>query len=417
MTYNILDYGAVSGNENINTVAIQNAIDDCTTNGGGTVIIPSGKFISGTLYLKSNVELHLEMGAELQASTNREDYNALDVYPENYDIPGEGWDARHFIIAYKAENVAITGLGTINGSADTFFDGEVYQLNKPVWGYGIKYQKGFKPRMEKSDNPRPGQCIVFICCKNVRIIDITVVKSPCWCIFLHGCENVQVRGYKSFNDRCWANTDGLDIDTCKNVTVSDCIMDNGDDAIAIRCDSKHLYNGLDTCENITISNCVFSSSSSVFRIGVGVGVIRNVHISNIVIPRAGVGFTISTQYWPDCHVCLEDMFIHDIITDNTGIPFEIFATLDCSIKNLSLHNFRSKCYKGAIILAKDSGKFSNVTLKDMQLSLIPSPFSFPILDMNGNNLLLNIQNTKDVKLECVSKEIPEEYKPLFEDEL
>ena len=109
MVYNIVDYGALPGIGNMNTAPIQRAIDACSAAGGGTVLVPSGLFISGTLYMKSNVELHLEMGAELKASTNREDYNAPDAYPENGWADAEGWDGRHFIIAHYAENVAITG--------------------------------------------------------------------------------------------------------------------------------------------------------------------------------------------------------------------------------------------------------------------------------------------------------------------
>lgn len=416
MIYNILNYGAIPGENHVNTAAIQNAIDKCSANGGGTVLIPSGLFISGTLYLKSNVDLHFEMGAVLKASTNREDYNPLDAYPENYCIPCEAWDARHFIIAHHVENVAITGLGTINGSADVFFDGEPYDPGfGGIWSYGLHYQKGFRYGMEKSDNPRPGQSVVFICCKNVRITDITITNSPCWCLFLHGCENVQIRGYKAFNERAWANTDGLDIDTCKNVTVSDCIMDTGDDDIAIRCDSKQLNNGMETCENITITNCILSSSSSVFRIGIGQGIIRNVNISNIVIPRGGIAFTIATHYWGDCHVSFEDITIHDIITDNTSIPFELYAKKGGHIKNISFYNYRAKCYKGAVISARDNATISDITLRDMRLSIIPSPFSRPLLDASGNNLLLNIENAENVKLENVTTEVPDALKPFFQD--
>lgn len=418
MIYNILDYGAVPGEGNLNTKAIQNAIDDCTNNGGGTVLIPSGLFITGTLYLKSNVELHLEMGAVLKASSNREDYNPLDAYPENYDIPCEAWDARHFIIAHHAENVAITGLGTINGSAEVFFDGEAYAPGfRTCWNYGLQYQKGFQYGMAKSDNPRPGQSVVFVCCKNVRIIDITIVNSPCWCLFLHGCENVQVRGYKAFNQWAWANTDGLDIDTCKNVTVSDCIMDTGDDDIAIRCDSNQLNNGMNTCENITITNCILSSSSSVFRIGIGNGTIRNVNISNITIPRGGIAFTISTHFWENDRISFEDIAIHNIITDCTAIPFELYAKKESSLKNISFHNYRAKCYMGARIIASDNATLSNVTVRDMHLSIIPAPFSFPLLDNNGHYSVFCVENAKNARFENVTTDISPALKDLFSNDI
>lgn len=418
MTYSILDYGALPGKDNLNTKAIQNAIDACAAAGGGTVLVPSGLFISGTLYLKSNVELHLEMGAELRASTRREDYNALDVYPENWGADAEGWDGRHFIIAYEVENVAITGLGTINGSADVFFDGEVYDPGfHGCWSYGLHYQKGFRYGMAKSDNPRPGQTVVFINSKNIRVIDITIINSPAWCLFLHGCENVQVRGYKAFNEKAWANTDGLDIDICKNVTVSDCIIDTGDDAIAIRCSSRALKNGKTICENITITNCVLASSSSVFRIGVGVGEIQNVTISNIVIPRGGTAFTIATHFSDHCHGLLRDMFISNIIAENVTNAFHLLARKDCYVKNITFSNYRAKCFNGSSMYAFDDAKVQNITVKDMHMTIIPSPFSFPLVNADGNNHLFYTQNVENVRFENVTAEVPAEFKGLFKDDI
>lgn len=418
MVYNIVSYGAIPNSGHVNTVPIQSAIDACSAAGGGTVLVPSGLFVSGTLYLKSNVELHLEMGAELKASTKREDYNTADAYPENWCAPNEGWDERHFIIAHHVENVAITGLGKINGSAEIFFDGEAYDPGfGGIWSYGLHYQKGFWYGMEKSDNPRPGQTVVFVDSKNIRVTDITIINSPAWCLFLHGCENVQIRGYKAFNERAWANTDGIDIDCCKNVTVSDCIIDTGDDAIAIRCSSAQLKNGRTACENITITNCVFESSSSVFRIGVGAGEIRNVAISNIVIRRGGIAFTIATHFSDACHGLLEDIHISNIIAENTTVPFELYAKKDCYIKNISFVNYRAKCFKGAMIVASDDAQIRNITVRDMNLLITQPPFTHKLLDENSNNYLFYAENAENVKFENITTEIPEDLCKYFKGDI
>lgn len=100
MNCNILDYGAVADGVTVNTAAIQAAIDDCAAHGGGRVTVPSGAFITGTVYLKSNVEFHVDMGALLKASSDICDFNDLDVYPENYDVPSEKWGGKHLIIAH-----------------------------------------------------------------------------------------------------------------------------------------------------------------------------------------------------------------------------------------------------------------------------------------------------------------------------
>ena len=406
MQVNILDYGAVPGTGAVNTAAIQRAIDDCAARFGGTVTVPAGCFVSGTLYLRSNVELHLDMGAELRASTDPADYNARDAYPENFSVPDEGWEGKHFIIAHGLENTAITGAGTINGSAELFFDGEAYDPGfHDVWSYGLQYQKGFRYGMERSDNPRPGQTVVFIDCRNVRVTDVTIINSPAWCLFFHGCENVQVRGYRAYNRRTWANTDGLDIDTCRNVTVSDCIIDTGDDAIAIRCSAKRLKNGRTACENITVTNCVLASSSSVFRIGVGAGEIRRVVISGIAIHRGGVAFTVATHFSPACHGLLEDILVRDIAAENISVPFALTAREDCYIRNVSFQNFRAGCFKGCSVIAEDDAEIRGITLRDVQLSVQESPFAFPILDERGGNELLSLRNVRDVYARHVTAEI------------
>ena len=99
MVYNILDYGAVPDGKTLSTGAIQAAIDDCNKNGGGRVLVPSGSFYSGSIYLLDNVELHLEHGAILTASANMDDYNPDDAYPQNYGFAPEEWRAKHFIMA------------------------------------------------------------------------------------------------------------------------------------------------------------------------------------------------------------------------------------------------------------------------------------------------------------------------------
>ena len=251
--YSILDFGAKENTPS--TKSIQAAIDACAANGGGRVVIPSGLYVSGTIWLKSNVELHLEMGAILKASSDIDDYNDEDAYPQNYGVPVENWRGKHFIIALEADNVAITGNGTIDGCGDAFFGTERFFENPYCWEGGYITSKD-KERL------RPGQCVCFIECTNVRVRDIAVKNTPCWSIFFHGCEHVQVRGVRITNPYEFVNTDGLDIDCCRFVTVSDCIIHTGDDAIAIRCDSTKLKNPK-PCEYVAITNCVLSSNSSI----------------------------------------------------------------------------------------------------------------------------------------------------------
>lgn len=115
--YNIRSYGAVPDGKTVCTAAIQSAIDACAANGGGRVTVPAGIYKTGTIWLRSGVELHLEFGSELLASENFDDYNEIEAYPQNLNSPiNEQWVGKHLIIALEVENVAITGLGTVNAT-------------------------------------------------------------------------------------------------------------------------------------------------------------------------------------------------------------------------------------------------------------------------------------------------------------
>nr|MBQ4318251.1 glycoside hydrolase family 28 protein [Clostridia bacterium] len=228
--YNILNYGAEPNTGKLCTAAVQAAIDDCAAHGGGRVVVPGGTFVIGSIFLKSHVELHLEAGSVLMASDNLDDYNPDDAYAQNYNSVAEKWNKKHLIIAVELDDVAITGFGTINGHGDAFYgdDTSMSYATHYAWQGGTVTSKDLV-------NLRPGQLVCFIECTNVRIYDVTMTNATCWCAYLHGCEWVQIRGLRVFNPFKYLNTDGIDLDCCRYVTVSDCIISTGDDAIAIRC--------------------------------------------------------------------------------------------------------------------------------------------------------------------------------------
>ena len=113
--YIITDYGAVGDGRTLNTAAIQRALDDCGKT-GGTVLVPPGTWLTGSLFLHSNTELHLEKGAVLLGSPNLADYNELNAYEQNWQSTAEGWSGKHLILAIEVENVALTGEGCIDGN-------------------------------------------------------------------------------------------------------------------------------------------------------------------------------------------------------------------------------------------------------------------------------------------------------------
>jgi len=280
----------------VNARAIQRTIDAAAVV-GGRVVVPKGEWVSGTFWLKSGVELHLEKDAVLKASPNLADYNAEDAYPENFGCPkSEYWRGLHFIICRAAENISITGKGTVHGNGDVFFDEKpirYFEWMTPdahCWWNGIRWAKD-------KVNLRPGQLIVFVKCRNVRVEGVTIRNSPCWSLYFHGCEEVTVRDYTVRNGADDGNADGVDVDCFKNVLLEDMDIRTGDDAVAIRGSGRRL--GLDpqpACENVVVRRARLDSTSSVFRIGVGDGVIRNVTVEDVESLIGGTAINIAGCY-------------------------------------------------------------------------------------------------------------------------
>lgn len=365
--YNILDYGAIADGQTLATSAVQAAIDACHQSGGGQVYVPTGVYLIGFLFLKDNVELHLAMGATLKASTDLADYNADDAYEQNYGVPSEEWLGKHLIMAIECTNVAITGRGVIDASGDFFFEEpKFYPHHQWMSGYG--WRNGISYARDKK-LLRPGQVICFIESKGVTVQDVTVQNSPCWSLFLHGCENVSVRGLKVFNPCTFGNTDGIDIDCCRYVTVSDCIINTGDDAIAIRCAAQRLKKP-QACEYVTVSNCTLSAYACGIRIGVGTGEIRHIRISGLTIEHAGTAINYITSYAKRGCAEIEDVNFSDISINNVGFPIQINGDVGF-VKHVSLQNIRAYTMGGIKINALGDCEINDVHLQNVDLHLIP----------------------------------------------
>ena len=361
MNINILDYGAISDGKTVCTKEIQAAIDDCSTAGGGRVIVPAGAFVSGTLRLKNHVELHLEHGARLIASRDQNDYNALDAYEQNYSYLPEQWIGQHFILCVEQENVAITGSGTIDGSGDAFI-GEPYDYGVYNWIHGIAQAKD-------ENHPRPGQVICFIESKNILVEDVTITNTPMWTLFLHGSEIISIRGIKVFNPNWCGNTDGIDIDACKYVTVSDCIILTGDDAFAIRCDAPRLKDKTKTSEYITITNCVVSTSASAIRFGVGEGAIRHVQVSNLTIREAGVMISICSAFNGGGCVELEDIHIQNVSAKDVCRPIVMEDMNNAGIHNVTLSDMQIESKYGCAFFTSTKGSIKDIVIRNVTMEI------------------------------------------------
>lgn len=252
--YNVVDFGAVSDGTTLSTSAINAAITTCSAKGGGRVTIPAGRFLSGTIFMRDNVELHLAPGALLLASTDRRDFPRLPQPAYRSLKDKGGWFA--LIYAEGAERIAITGHGTIDGN------GALQQPDPSLFGGDL--------------DGRPRN-MLFISCKGIRVEGVRLFNSGMWNQHYLDCEDVIIDRIEVYNHSN-RNNDGIDIDGCRRFVLSNSILDSDDDGITLK------STGPGQTEDIVITNCVVSSFCNAIKAGTeSSGGFRNITISNCVI--------------------------------------------------------------------------------------------------------------------------------------
>ncbi len=219
--------------------------------------------------------------------------------------------------------------------------------------------------------------IVFILCRDVRVRDLNIRNTPCWSILFHGCDNVQMRGVNVQNGRADANTDGMDIDSCRNVTISDCIVDTGDDAIAIRGNDTKLPHPK-ACENIVITNCVLAASSAGARIGVGMGTIRNIELSNLIFSRSGTGVIVQSSFTRGRNKGVDISFvrIHHCTFLETGELFSVCPGDEhakASIHDVTFQDCRFEGFGNAWVAGSGPQRPRNITFRDCDFVMTANP--------------------------------------------
>ena len=249
--YVITDFGAKSDTTVVSTDAVQQCIDLCSADGGGRVVVPAGQYVIGTIILRSNVHLHLELGATLYGSTDLKDYRRVK---SSYKSLRTHTETIQLVYADSVENVVIDGYGTIDGRGRVF------------------------PKLSWNDEgiTRP-HLLRFVQSRNITIKDIMLKNSGCWMQHYLACDRLRISGIKVTNRNNY-NNDALDLDGCHDVVVSDMIADSDDDGITLKSTSPRL------CEDITIQNCIVSSHCNAVKLGTETnGGFRNITIRGIVV--------------------------------------------------------------------------------------------------------------------------------------
>jgi polygalacturonase len=334
MKSSVKDFGAVGNGIAKDTAAIQKAIDECSEKGGGKVIIPPGVYFTSSLYLRDNVELHLCAGAKLQGSDNPDDYDDFRATGFIHKACAEN-SSKFLIGAIGVKNISITGCGEINGAGPKFYDTNIDESVSRFYA---------KPPL-----PRP-RMIMFYDCKNVKFEDTSFIDSPCWTFWLIACEHVNIHRVRVIGDQRMINNDGIDIDSCSDVTMSDCFLKTGDDCLILRAIQSVIERPA-ICENITISNCTLNSNCQGIRVGCpGDNIIRNCTFSNITINGIGTGINIDNpkRYLPEdgkVTMDLQNIVFSNFTINSERWPIRIFVEEGIKLRNLSkitFSNFRTR---------------------------------------------------------------------------
>ncbi len=418
--YNIIDYGAVANGKTVNTAAIQKAIDACTQKGGGVVYIPSGEFITGTISLKSNVDFHLEIGAVLKGSANIKDYKSYEKAPYGTNYYG-------ILYTENAENVSISGNGTIDGNDKAFFDWEhAKKIDSVTNSYTRQQQKYRNVAKGLGDgpvvpmDPRPRQMVIFAQCKKVTVKDVMLANATFWTLHIADCDAVKIDGIRLWSNLMVPNADGIDITSSSNVVIANSDIRSGDDAIVVVGYAHHFeipgYKDIKKeCENIVISNCNLQSSSSAIRIGfLDQNNVKNVQINNVNIINSnrGIGIFLRDEGSIE-NINISNVYIQTKLTTGdwwgNGEPIHISAVRGNpdkklgQIKNVNFSNIICEGENGILVYGSEESNIENLSFKDVTFKITNSKLN----DVAGGNIDLRAQLNPEKQI--FSHDIPAFY--------
>lgn len=447
----IRDFGAKADGETLNTEAINNAIKAVSEKGGGKVVIPEGLWLTGPVVLQNNVNLHVEKNALVLFSGDADLYPLVRTSFEGLDM----LRCQSPVSAMNAENIAITGYGVLDGSGDSWrpvkrnkmTDGQWKSLLKSggvvdesgkVWYPNAGALKasiltGSKEKREISDSEWEGMkrwlrpvLLSIVKSKRVLLEGVTFRNSPSWCLHPLSCEDLTLNGVKVFNPWYSQNGDALDVESCKNVVVTNSLFDAGDDAICIKSgkDADGRRRG-EPCENVLVKNNTVLHGHGGFVVGSEMsGGVRNVYVADCTFIGTDVGLrfkstrgrggVVENVYVDNINMINipGDALIADLyyaVKDAPGAPVPAVTEETPSFKNIHISNISCKGAGRAMFLNGlpempiENFSVRNMRITDAQKGAFINKVAGVTLENieieTADNTYLQVENTTNITID------------------
>ena len=447
----IRDFGAKADGETLNTEAINNAIKAVSEKGGGKVVIPEGLWLTGPVVLQNNVNLHVEKNALVLFSGDADLYPLVRTSFEGLDM----LRCQSPVSAMNAENIAITGYGVLDGSGDSWrpvkrnkmTDGQWKSLLKSggvvdesgkVWypnegALKASILTGSKEKREISDSEWEGMkrwlrpvLLSIVKSKRVLLEGVTFRNSPSWCLHPLSCEDLTLNGVKVFNPWYSQNGDALDVESCKNVVVTNSLFDAGDDAICIKSgkDADGRRRG-EPCENVLVKNNTVLHGHGGFVVGSEMsGGVRNVYVADCTFIGTDVGLrfkstrgrggVVENVYVDNINMINipGDALIADLyyaVKDAPGAPVPAVTEETPSFKNIHISNISCKGAGRAMFLNGlpempiENFSVRNMRITDAQKGAFINKVAGVTLENieieTADNTYLQVENTTNITID------------------
>jgi polygalacturonase len=421
--YNVNDFGAVADNATLNTAAFNKAIKTCSANGGGKVVVPIGKYLTGPIHLESNVNLHLENGSEILFTTNPKEYPLVHTSFEGTEL----MNYSPLIYAKNKTNIAITGKGILNGQAN----------NDNWWSWSGGKSYGWKNGMPSQNDPQNREVLVamaeksipvservfgegrylrpnfieFFQCNTVLIQGVKIINAPFWILHPIKSNNIIIDGVTV--DSHGPNNDGCDPEYSQNIIIRNCIFNTGDDCIAIKAgrDADGRRVAIPS-KNIIVQNCKMLDGHGGVVIGSEISAgVNNVYVENCVMDSPNLDRAIRIKTNSKRGGVIEHVYVRNL---EVGTVKECVLKLNMfynvygsqtgnfipTIRNISLENVRVKNGGKYGVWAEGykESPVENITLKDVVIEKVDSVYLLKnVKNLNFINTYINEKKVEAIK--------------------